>query len=204
MLPAAQNNLFDAEDVDIFSILPVLVCSGVPAHLQAKAMTSHQKVRPPFPGGRRLFPHNSPNRRRSSLTDRPPERRGVFRWTSFWVQLSSISGQLPVTEAHSTRWRKSDAGSRRLHDFGCFHRCVGVWFVWYPGVIEQIEDGVASAEQRQLCTRFYRGATLDWGVCFTFEDYTGWLKSIMISAVAHARVFYLQWVHPKLNGLWLK
>lgn len=83
-----------------------------------ETLTSLQEVRRFRVGG--YFYHSSPNKRSSSVMDRPPERRGAFGWTNFWVQLSPISGQSPITASHNTRWRRSDAGQPPFARFWLF------------------------------------------------------------------------------------
>lgn len=68
------------------------------------------------------FYHSSPNKRSSSVMDRPPERRGAFGWTNFWAQLvDNCRLQHRTTRGDG----KATRGSRRLHEFGCFIDVLG-------------------------------------------------------------------------------
>lgn len=83
-----------------------LRCAFTPAGRERadESLTSLQEV----PAGRGLVP----NFTKSAQPVGPgltPERRGASGRTNFWVQLSLISGQLPVTAAHNTTGKR-DAG----------------------------------------------------------------------------------------------
>lgn len=120
------------------------------------------------------FNRASSNKRSSLVTDRRPERR-VASWCPTCEAQLVDNYRLPQRRARGGG--TATRGSRRLHEFGWFHLCV--WCVrvdWYRGSIEQVGDGVASAEQRQLCTRFHRGATLDWGACLTWQNFSRLMK----------------------------
>lgn len=41
-------------------------------------------------------------------------------------------------------------------------------WIWTFGCLRGKKDGVAAADHCQLCRRFHRGSTLDWGKLFTF------------------------------------